>query len=203
MRMPSETTAPVASPTDDRTTDRSRFRRQVGRWCNSSGPGARSALTRMAARPREREPGALAARRGSGRQQAHRRLPQSPGKGGQPAWPITTPDRRGVEMRTFWRRTGAWLRAGRDPLSCSRELWMAARPRDCLCPKTTALAPAVSADPASALMREQDCHNCRWDVRMPAGSGGERPEMRAVRMSKTGIWPFMPAPPIQRLPRLE
>jgi len=43
----------------------------------SSGPGARSALTRMAVRPREREPGALAARRGSGRQQAHRRLPQS------------------------------------------------------------------------------------------------------------------------------
>lgn len=41
----------------------------------SSGPGARSALTRVAARPREREPGALAGRRGSRRQQAHRRLP--------------------------------------------------------------------------------------------------------------------------------
>ena len=23
------------------------------------------------------------------------------GKGGQPVWPVTTPDRRGVEMRTF------------------------------------------------------------------------------------------------------
>jgi hypothetical protein len=43
----------------------------------SSGPGARSALTRVAAHPREREPAALADRRGSGRQQAHRRLPQS------------------------------------------------------------------------------------------------------------------------------
>jgi hypothetical protein len=37
----------------------------------SSGPGARSASTRVAARPREREPGVLAGRRGSGRQQAH------------------------------------------------------------------------------------------------------------------------------------
>ncbi len=46
-------------------------------FCVSSGPGARSASTRMAARPREREPGALAGRHGSGRQQAHQRLPQS------------------------------------------------------------------------------------------------------------------------------
>ena len=44
---------------------------------SSSGPGARSALTRVAARPRERQPCVVADRRGSGRQQAHRRLPQS------------------------------------------------------------------------------------------------------------------------------
>src|SRR6202020_783115 len=34
--------------------------------CFSFGPGARPALARMAARQREREPGALAGRRGSG-----------------------------------------------------------------------------------------------------------------------------------------
>ena len=62
--------------------------------------GARSASTRVAARPREREPGALASRRGSGRRQAHRDSPDR-GKGGRPTWPITTPDVEGVEMRTF------------------------------------------------------------------------------------------------------
>jgi hypothetical protein len=46
-------------------------------FCCSSGPGAGSPSTRVAARPREREPGALAGRHGSGRQQAHRRLLQS------------------------------------------------------------------------------------------------------------------------------
>lgn len=51
-------------------------RRSQDAWI-SSGPGARSASTRVAARPREREPGALAGPRGSGRQQAHRQLPQS------------------------------------------------------------------------------------------------------------------------------
>jgi hypothetical protein len=56
---------------------RSSHRCRDKRCSVSSGPGARSALTRVAARPREREPGALAGRRGSGRQQAHRRLPQS------------------------------------------------------------------------------------------------------------------------------
>ena len=49
----------------------------LARWCSSSGPGTRSASTRVAARPREREPGALAGCRRSGRRQAHRRLPQS------------------------------------------------------------------------------------------------------------------------------
>ena len=39
--------------------------------------GSEVALTSVAARPREREPGALAGRRGSGRRQAHRRLRQS------------------------------------------------------------------------------------------------------------------------------
>ena len=52
-------------------------RRTSARFRVSSGPGARSALTSVAARPREREPGALAGRRGSGRRQAHRRLRQS------------------------------------------------------------------------------------------------------------------------------
>jgi hypothetical protein len=48
-----------------RRMQRSRARRR-GEW-SSSGPGARSAPTRLAARPREGEPGALAGRRGSGR----------------------------------------------------------------------------------------------------------------------------------------
>ena len=45
-------------------------RRTSVRFRVSSGPGARSALKRVAARPREREPGARAGRRGSRRQQA-------------------------------------------------------------------------------------------------------------------------------------
>jgi hypothetical protein len=44
---------------------------------HASGSGARSASTRVAARPRGRELGALAGRHGSGRQQARRRLPRS------------------------------------------------------------------------------------------------------------------------------
>ena len=72
------TSTPTSSCTDSRTApamQRSRARRRDE--CSSSGPGARSALTRVAARPREREPGALAGCRGSLRQEAHRRLPQS------------------------------------------------------------------------------------------------------------------------------
>ena len=42
----------------------------------SSRPAARWATTRVAARPRKRQPGMLARRRGSGRQQAQRRLMQ-------------------------------------------------------------------------------------------------------------------------------
>jgi hypothetical protein len=47
-----------------------------GFW-SSSGPEARSALTRVAACLREREPSALAGRRGPSRQQAQRRLPKA------------------------------------------------------------------------------------------------------------------------------
>jgi hypothetical protein len=47
-----------------------------GAFTASSGPTARWASTRMAARPRERKPGALAGRRGSGPAEAHRRLSQ-------------------------------------------------------------------------------------------------------------------------------
>ena len=60
----------------------------------SSGPGARSALTRVAARPCERESGALAGRRGQAGSK-HTRGSRNRGKGGQPVWPFTTPDRRG------------------------------------------------------------------------------------------------------------
>ena len=47
------------------------------RYPRSSGPGARSALTRVAARPRERQRGRACRSSRSGRQQAHWRLPQS------------------------------------------------------------------------------------------------------------------------------
>jgi hypothetical protein len=69
------------------------------------GPGARSALRRVAARPREREPDALAGRRGSGRQQAHRRLPQSRQRR-QRVWRSRRRTVEGIEMRTFWRISG-------------------------------------------------------------------------------------------------
>ena len=82
-------------------------------------PGARSALTRVAARPREREPGALAAppdQVGS----KHTGESRNRGKGGQLAWPITTPDRRGVEMRTFAEEHGCALRLVCHPHWCPR-----------------------------------------------------------------------------------
>jgi hypothetical protein len=73
-------------------------------WC-SSGPAARSASTRVVAQPPEREPGALAGRLGSGRQQAHRRHPQTRQRR-EPPRPITTPDRRGRADAHLWRRAG-------------------------------------------------------------------------------------------------
>ena len=59
------------------TTDRASSPRPPPPFPKSSHPAATRAPRPVAARPREREPGALAGRRGSGRQQAHRRLPQS------------------------------------------------------------------------------------------------------------------------------
>ena len=54
-----------------------RLRKRRDQRSSSSGPGARSALTRVAARPREREPRALAGRRGQASSKHTRRLPQS------------------------------------------------------------------------------------------------------------------------------
>jgi hypothetical protein len=53
-----------------------RLRKRRNQPSSSSGPAARWASRRVAARPRGQQRGALARRRGSGRQQAHRRLPQ-------------------------------------------------------------------------------------------------------------------------------
>jgi hypothetical protein len=50
-----------------------------------------------------------------------------------------------------WRRGGASRRAGWDPLSCSRELRMAARLRDYLCPRGAARDESVGD--ASSLLR--------------------------------------------------
>ena len=61
--------------------------------CVSSGPRARWASKRVAARPRERQPGALASHRGSDCQQAHRRLPQ-PRQSRAADRSLTTPGRR-------------------------------------------------------------------------------------------------------------
>jgi hypothetical protein len=69
-------------------------------------------LRRVAARPREREPDALAGRRGSGRQQAHRRLPQSRQRR-QRVWRSRRRTVEGIEMRTFWRISGP--RTTREP----------------------------------------------------------------------------------------
>jgi hypothetical protein len=55
---------------------------------------------------RERQRRALASRHGSGCQQALRRLSQ-PRQAGQPACPVTTPDRRGRADAHLWRRAGA------------------------------------------------------------------------------------------------
>ena len=66
-----------AAPPSRRTSALRRSDSLAQRCPSSSGPGARSALTRVAVRPRERESGELAGCRGSGRQQAHRRLSQS------------------------------------------------------------------------------------------------------------------------------
>jgi len=59
------------------TTNRASPRTPPSPFPKSSVPGARSASMRVAARLREREPGAFAGCRGSGRQLAHRRLSQS------------------------------------------------------------------------------------------------------------------------------
>jgi hypothetical protein len=69
----------------------------------SSGPGARSALRSVAARPREREQVRLqvvADQAGS----KHTGDSRNRGKGGQPVWPITTPDRRGHRDAHLWRQ---------------------------------------------------------------------------------------------------
>ena len=67
-------------------------RRQLWRCCNSSGPAARWASMKLAARPRQRQRGALARRRGSARQQAHGRLPQP--RQSRPRQPARPSDRR-------------------------------------------------------------------------------------------------------------
>ena len=67
---------------------------------SSSGPGAGSVLTRVAARPREREPGALAGladQAGS----KHTGDSRNRGKGGQPVWRSRRPIVEGMEMRTL------------------------------------------------------------------------------------------------------
>ena len=96
LRRGSDTSRAYVEPVDRRTSVRFRV---------SSGPGARSALTRVAARPREREPGALA----GCADQAGSKHPddsRNRGKGGQPVWPITTPDRRGRGDARRWCRVG-------------------------------------------------------------------------------------------------
>jgi hypothetical protein len=73
---------------------------------SSSGRGARWALRRVAARPREREPvcfQVVADQAGS----KHTGGSRNRGKGGQPVWPISTPDRRAHGDAHHWRIAGA------------------------------------------------------------------------------------------------
>jgi hypothetical protein len=44
------------------------------------------------------------------------------GKGGQPVWPITTPDRRGRGDAHLWRISGASRRAEQDAFMLARTL---------------------------------------------------------------------------------
>ena len=100
----------------------------------SSGPAARWASTRVLLRHAEREPGALGGRRGSGRQQAQRRLSAPRQKEAPPAGPSQLiGGHRRWEAR-LWRRAGAWRCAGRAPHSWLHAHRRRVRLRDRLCP---------------------------------------------------------------------
>jgi hypothetical protein len=72
----------------------------------SSLPAATRASTLVAAPPREREPGALASRRGSGGEQALRRLPQ-PRQSGTVGRSRPRIRRSTIPRRALWRGPGA------------------------------------------------------------------------------------------------
>ena len=72
----------------------------------SSGPGARLAWTRVPTRPCEREPGAVAGRRGSGRQQAQPVTPAIAAKEGSRRSRSQRRTVEGIEMRTSGEQEG-------------------------------------------------------------------------------------------------
>jgi hypothetical protein len=87
-------------------TWRSRWLRRLrARSSNSSLPAETRGSTLVAAPPRDGQPGTLASRHGSGASK-HCGDSRNRGKGGQPAWPITTPDGRGRREARLWRGGG-------------------------------------------------------------------------------------------------
>jgi hypothetical protein len=96
-----------------------RWRRSGLRWSadsrRSSGPGAGSALARWLLAHTSGSQVRLqvvADQAGS----KHAGDSRNRGKGGQPAWPVTTPDRRRHGDAHVWRQAGASALSGRDPI---------------------------------------------------------------------------------------
>ncbi len=143
--------------------------------CNSSGPGARSALTRVAARPREREPGALTGRRGrAGRK--HTGDSRIRGKAGLPSDPARSRDHRRRHGSRDWRVARPEAVGDSGPHSCSRVYARWRRSRGRVCPEEAARCGASDVKPVAARCSEQGRRRpCRLRCRACNGSGcGER-----------------------------
>jgi hypothetical protein len=125
--------------TSANVTRRSPPTRGCSSLARSSGPEARSALTRVADRPREREPSALAGRRGPGRQQAQWRLPKA-----RQRRAAGTADHNAGLSRAWRCAPLAKLRCVTSrrsrPAIVLARVWRSVRPRDCVCPTAVALS---------------------------------------------------------------
>jgi hypothetical protein len=77
------------------------------------------------------------------------------GKAGQPACPVTTPDRRGRADAHLWRGAGCWARRGRVLLLPRRVYARAAQRRCSACSQSTRSASAATAGEMAAIS------NCR------------------------------------------